>query len=304
MPKISQHNSDIVPLLQGIHLFHYDIAPCAQRVRFVLAEKGLTRNPDTKFNDVSAATLVAAEGSWNSRIVSLIKKEQFTEAYSAIQPNLVIPALVHNGELYTESIDIIEYLDSVLAGERLVPSADDPRYEDFHYLTELGKKLHWSIRHVTYRWGGVGRLNAKEQDKVESLLKRGQDEENLAEFYRDFNQGKISQETYDEHLRAIGQGFDELTKRLKDGRLFLTGDSLTIADAIWAMKVIRLEEMAYPTRELHLEVSEWFARIAARPSYETLVGNYRVLRLVFKVKSWLEKKLGTGLYWAAKRVVS
>ncbi|MCV6624434.1 MAG: glutathione S-transferase family protein, partial [Cellvibrionaceae bacterium] len=236
--------------------------------------------------------------------VSLIKKEQFTEAYSAIQPNLVIPALVHNGELYTESIDIIEYLDSVLAGERLVPSADDPRYEDFHYLTELGKKLHWSIRHVTYRWGGVGRLNAKEQDKVESLLKRGQDEENLAEFYRDFNQGKISQETYDEHLRAIGQGFDELTKRLKDGRLFLTGDSLTIADAIWAMKVIRLEEMAYPTRELHLEVSEWFARIAARPSYETLVGNYRVLRLVFKVKSWLEKKLGTGLYWAAKRVVS
>ncbi len=43
MPKVEQPASPIPGALNGLHLFHFDGAPCAQRVRFALGEKGLAR---------------------------------------------------------------------------------------------------------------------------------------------------------------------------------------------------------------------------------------------------------------------
>ena len=39
MPRIDHPKSPLVPKLQGLHLFHFEGAPCAQRVRFALAER-------------------------------------------------------------------------------------------------------------------------------------------------------------------------------------------------------------------------------------------------------------------------
>ena len=43
MPKVEQPASPIPGALKGLHLFHFDGAPCAQRVRFALGEKGLAK---------------------------------------------------------------------------------------------------------------------------------------------------------------------------------------------------------------------------------------------------------------------
>lgn len=304
MPRVENHTSEIVPKLTGLHLFHYDVAPCAQRVRFVLAEKGVQRGPDIRFDDVTGANCSAPAGTWASRIVSLIKKDHFTDTYARIQPNLVIPALVHDGELYIESMDIIEYLDGILGGDRMVPDTQDPRSDDVRHLTELGKKLHQSIRYVSYRWGAgrMGKITDDQQDKLERLLENGADGENLAEFYRTFSNDLIPQDVFDEHLCALSRGFQELETRLQDGRAFLTGNTVTMADAIWSMKVIRLEEMGYPTGDLFPAVAEWFDRIAARPSHAVIKSHYRTMRGVFKTRAWIEQKLDTGLPRAAREL--
>ncbi len=141
MALVNNPRSNIVPRLQGLHLFHFDGAPCAQRVRFVLGEKGLRRGREIKFDAVSPDSLVAKDGHWVSRSVSLIKKQNMTQAYADIHPNMVVPALVHDGQLILESMDIIEYLDEHFGGDPFVP-LDPVQRESTMSLVEQAKLLH------------------------------------------------------------------------------------------------------------------------------------------------------------------
>ena len=46
--------------------------------------------------------------------MSLPRQENLSEAYAAIHPHLVVPALVHDGVLHIESVDIMDYVDREL----------------------------------------------------------------------------------------------------------------------------------------------------------------------------------------------
>ena len=75
MTCIDKPVSPIVGKLQGLHLFHFDGAPCAQRVRFALHEKGLLRGREVKFDADGTESFQGEKGAWVSRHVSLVKKE-------------------------------------------------------------------------------------------------------------------------------------------------------------------------------------------------------------------------------------
>ena len=92
------------------------------RARFTLGEKGLSRGREEKFDSVTPTAAKGEPGRWVSRIVSLVKKDHMTQAYAEIHPNMVVPALVHDGNLYLESMDIIEYLDDAFDGTPLIPA--------------------------------------------------------------------------------------------------------------------------------------------------------------------------------------
>jgi glutathione S-transferase len=72
--------------LRGVHLFHAGMSNCSQRIRIVLEEKGM---------------------AWESHLVDLDKHEHLTEQYQQINPNGVVPTLVHDGQVIIESNDII-----------------------------------------------------------------------------------------------------------------------------------------------------------------------------------------------------
>ena len=60
MTIVHDPKSDLPRKLSGLHLFHYGGAPCAQRVRLVLAEKGVRRGPDVPWQSDAPAHLVAS----------------------------------------------------------------------------------------------------------------------------------------------------------------------------------------------------------------------------------------------------
>lgn len=305
MPKIEAPVSPLVPKLRGLHLFHFDGAPCAQRVRFALAEKGLARGREVAFDAIDEQALAGETGAWVSRVVSLIKKAHLTQAYAQIQPNMVVPALVHDGVLYTESMDIIEYLDQAFGGEPLVP-IDVAQRQDSNALVELGKKLHIAIRYVTFHWGfgRLGKLNAKEENQLRELVVQGNDEENLVKFYTSYDHDTIPDEVYFQHLGDLYQAFTDLEKRLASGQQFLTGDNLAIADIIWAMKVMRLDECGYPFSRHHPGVLAWFKRISGRPAFQQgVMGKHRGMNRAFRVKSRIENALGIGLNKAVNQML-
>ena len=47
--------------------------------------------------------------------------EQFQAPYREVNPQARVPTLVHDGQRYTQSLSIIEYLDEVFPGTRLIP---------------------------------------------------------------------------------------------------------------------------------------------------------------------------------------
>ena len=76
---------------EGLHLYHGNISNCSMRVRMTLEEKEL---------------------NWVSHHIDLKKKENITDEYFGINPNGLVPTLVHDGVVHIESNDIIDYLDT------------------------------------------------------------------------------------------------------------------------------------------------------------------------------------------------
>src|SRR2546426_1044521 len=75
-------------------------SPCARRVRAVLLEKGI---------------------AWTTRLVDLTRLEQKRPEYLALNPNGVVPTLVHGDRVVYESNVITEYLDDVFPDPPLYP---------------------------------------------------------------------------------------------------------------------------------------------------------------------------------------
>src|ERR1700678_2152497 len=83
-----------------LDLYHHGSSECAGKVRFALAEKEL---------------------EWQGHYLDLLKGDQFDPAYMKLNPKAVVPTLVHNGVVITESTVICEYLDEVFPRPPLKP---------------------------------------------------------------------------------------------------------------------------------------------------------------------------------------
>ena len=81
-------------------LYNAPQSTCGQRVRFVLHAKGI---------------------AFDERRLDLFAGDQLRPEYLALNPNGVVPTLVHDGHVLINSSVIMEYLDEVLPAPGLVP---------------------------------------------------------------------------------------------------------------------------------------------------------------------------------------
>ena len=73
-----------------LELYHHGSSVCAAKVRLVLAEKNL---------------------EWTGHYLDILAGEQFNPDYLKLNPKAVVPTLIHDGEVITESTIICEYID-------------------------------------------------------------------------------------------------------------------------------------------------------------------------------------------------
>ena len=86
----------------GLTLYHSVESTCAQKVKLVLAEKGL---------------------EWDENRLNLRRGDQFSPEYLALNPKGVVPTLVHDNVVIRESTIINEYLDDAFPEPSLRPSS-------------------------------------------------------------------------------------------------------------------------------------------------------------------------------------
>lgn len=242
MPFIEAANPQIASWT-GLHLFHAGLSSCSQRVRIVLAEKGL---------------------DWESHVVDLRANEHATAWYQSINPDGLVPALVVDGRVMIESIDIIDWLDATRPEPPLRPADPAAEAEMLDWM-QKADAAQYSLKVLSHEFlfKPAKRLSP---EALEDFLANHKNEK-LRAFMRTYcSEEGFTKEQIDAQLTVQHDRFAELDATLADGRSWILGEDFTLADVAWAPNVHRMGLMDYPL-DRHPHLSDWYARLKKRPSY-------------------------------------
>lgn len=244
MAVVSTGNPEVLSI-QGVHLYHFSMSSCSQRVRFALEEKGM---------------------AWESHPIDLNLMENATPEYQAIHPRGYVPAMVHDGRLLIESADIIAYVDQVFPGPALHPDNAEES-QNMQKWIDLANSNQWCLKHLTYELIFKKLGHFSKQKEVDYYLTHQKNPE-LLQFARDFVAGFSNervasnmQQAYD-FLSAVNEGLA--------GVDYLAGNQFSLADIAAIVNVHRFQ-LCQLDVEQYPELMRWYKTIAARPGFQRAV---------------------------------
>lgn len=275
---------------EGVHLYHFPLSLCSQKVRQVLDEKGV---------------------SWRSHVIQLKLYEQYEPAYVRINPRCVVPTLVCDGRVTTDSENILRHVDARFPGSLLVPE-DAGERERMEAFLHDGDAMF--IEALTY--GDIpgvrkplglrlyARGNHEAKAKVlADLVERSAGDAFLEAAYA----AKLaaveatlstmgSEKTMAEVIALTWQQLDRLEESLGADD-WLCGAAFTLADIEWGailnrLALIGLDEGGWGGRT---KLAGYAARLSARPSFKTAVadwGNPLTRILLPAAVKGLQKRIG------------
>ena len=237
----------------SIELYQTAGSTCSQKIRLTLAEKGFPeRNKD-----------------WIEHEVNLGKNEHLDPEYMKLNPNGVIPTLIHDGFAMYESSAIMEYLDEVFPEPTMMPKDVVLRARARAWMRYIDEVPTAAVRVPSFaNLFAPMRFAEKSDDEfaahADRLPLRKQ-------FYKRMTQKGFGKEDIDHACGQIRQTCERIEKSLDElGGPWILGGQFTLVDAQVTPSIDRMDDLGYEDiwNDLPL-MSEWWDRIKARPSYET-----------------------------------
>jgi glutathione S-transferase len=232
-------------------LYHYPFSTCSQKVRLVLAEKAL---------------------EFTSHEIDLMAGAQHDPAYVHLNPNHVVPTLVHEGVPIVESTLINEYLDDAFPVPPLMPRDPCARHRARLWTRRLDDEVHPATAIVTFAVGPRQILLAQPEAIREANVAAIPDPVARAARRSVIAHG-IEAPEFAAALRTMLAFLDALETTLATDA-WLGGTSFGLADAAALPYVLRLDHLAMtplvaaPARPA---LAAWYARVQARASFATAV---------------------------------
>jgi glutathione S-transferase len=227
-------------------LYHGELSTCAQKVRLLLAEKGL---------------------EWESRHLDLRKAEQHRPDYLAINPNGVVPTLIHDGNVVFESTVILEYLEDSFPAPPFRPEAAIEQARMRLWMKALDEGIH--------AYCGVlsSAIAFRHQPGHEAQIRTMVNPEKRARKMASFKLG-IEAPLFRAALGRFVRMLDDMEAALAE-RDWLAGDTLSLADFSYLPYCTRLEQLGLSRLiEQRPAVAGWFSRLKARPSFDVAVSRW------------------------------
>jgi len=230
-------------------LYHNDMSSCAQKVRLMLAEKGL---------------------EWESRHLDLRAGEHQQDWYIKLNPRAVVPTLIDGDIVVPESNVINEYLDERFPDPPLKPSDPFGRAKMRLWTKQLDEGVHdagiavlsfaLAFRHQYLTRGEAG------QQMLESIPDPAKRERR-----RDVIETGLDSPFFRSAVARLLQLYRDMDAAMVN-HVWLAGNQYSIADAAFTPYVVRLEHLDVlglvdPTPR----VADWYRRIKARPSFEAAI---------------------------------
>jgi glutathione S-transferase len=229
-----------------LELYNAPISTCSQKVRMALAEKQLP---------------------WTDRRLSFSAGEHLAPAYLKLNPNGVVPTLVHDGGVVIDSSVINEYLEDVFPERPLRPAnkLDLAHMRAWRqYIDEVPTP---SIRYPSFNAYFVMMFANKSDEEFEAYAARLP---LRRDFYLKMGRTGFPQAEVDAALRRLRQSLERMEQSLERSR-WLAHDSFTLADISIMPTVVRMEDLglAHMWQDLP-RVVDWYRRLQARPSFATV----------------------------------
>ena len=233
--------------LHGLHLYHYNMSNCSMRVRITLEEKGL---------------------KWESHHLDLLKKEHHTPEYFGINPNGLVPTLVHDGVVIIESNDIIDYLDQTFPEPPLRPS-DKTDLERMYFWLDKATSIHVRAVKTHIYEKSVGRTMAQSEEEERAYGELQRNPELLA-FHRKTSSDGFSEEELLSARDTLDDCFREADDQLTKND-WLAGSMFSLADISWMPLQFTLKKLASYDFKPFPHVQAWSDRISQRDSYQRAI---------------------------------
>lgn len=236
-----------------ITLFHHPGSLCSQKVRLALAEKGVP---------------------FESRVVDIgPRAENYERWYAELNPRMVVPTLVHDGRVVTDSARIVRYIDEQFAGPVLRAETDEARSIEDAWIALADSLPLRELSYGTLR-GPFGWI-LRHSDRVRlRKLERGRDANpDLAPLYqariddvRQWFEVSRNPRKVSELVDSVNATLAKLDAHIRQ-RAFIAGAHYGLADILWTVVIARLYALGLrSTVDAHRNVARYFARIEQRPS--------------------------------------
>lgn len=238
-----------------LQLYHYGSAVCAAKVRVVLYEKGLP---------------------WEGVIVRLVLDgskptpgvlTQHDPAYLRLNPNGVVPTLVHDGRVIIESTVINEYLDETFPEIPLRPADTYERAQMRLWTKRVDEGLHAAAGILMNAVGYRHRYLNMDPAEFRKYMNNVRDSEKR-EIKRQVVEQGIEAPQVVGALHKFQALMLDIEQKLGESK-WLAGGTYSLAEASYAPYMFRLETMQMI--ELWApncpNVSDWYQRIKERRSF-------------------------------------
>ena len=226
-------------------LFNAPQSTCSQRVRFVLQAKSL---------------------AFEERKLDLFAGDQLKPDYLKINPNGVVPSLLHDGKVVIDSSVIMEYLDEVFPEpEPLVP--DDPveRAKMRALMRFIDEVPAAAIRVPSYNLAFLPSFQAMSEDEFRALA----DSKPLRkEFLLTMGRTGFSEKEMTSSMERLAKSVRRMDDAIRaSGGPFMLG-RFSLADIAIMPVIVRLEDINLTSMwDKHPAVGTWLEAIQAHPAY-------------------------------------
>lgn len=229
-----------------LELYHNGSSVCAAKVRLLLAEKHIP---------------------WHGHYLDVLAGDQFDPAYLKINPKAVVPTIVHNGTVVTESTVICEYLDEVFPEIPCRPADAAGRARMRIWTKVVDESLHPNVVDITFTVSHRHTVLAKGEEATRRFIEDAPDvvsrERRHGWIHRGYDAPGVR-----EAVNVYAKALRDMDSALADGP-WLAGKTFSLADIGVLPYVNRLHMLNMDSmwRNDKPRVTDWFDRIRERASF-------------------------------------
>ncbi len=231
-----------------IELYHGTTSVCAQKARLTLAEKGL---------------------EWESHLMAL-NGDQLDPAYLKLNPNGVVPTLVHDGNVIIESTVIMHYLDDIFPAPPLMPRRPLDRTRAHLFKKLMDEYIHPACIVFTFATANRERLASLSKEERDAQLAKAP-----LKRQSEYKRAAVEEGLNSPMGKEATKSFEKLLTWIQESSMrgpWLAGPDFSLADIAAIPYITRLAMLKLsPMWNNKPGVVKWWERVKTRSSYETAI---------------------------------